>query len=313
VIAPPKPCLRIAIVGVGKIAREQHVPAIAINPRFALAATASAHSRIADVPAYAELAELIARERDIDAVAICTPPQVRYEIAKTAIAAGLHVLLEKPPGATIAEVGDLARRAKDAGVTLFATWHSRSAAGVETARTWLQCRRILSVRIDWREDIRVWHPGQRWILDAGGMGVFDPGINALSIATHILPGCLIVETATLRVPRGAGAPIAATLRLSCSEARVDAEFDFLQTGPQIWDIVIETDGGLLRLSDGGRTLSIDGDVRSTDADAEYPDLYRQMATLIDTGTSDVDLRPLKLVADAYMVGVRQETEAFTDF
>jgi len=313
VTSQSKPWIRIAIVGVGKIARDQHVPAIAANPRFVLAATASAHNRLADVPAYSDLAELIAKRRDIDAVVICTPPQARYGIAKAAIAAGFDVMLEKPPGATIAEVRDLARRAEDAGVTLFATWHSRSAAGVEAARTWLRKRRITSVRIDWREDIRVWHPGQRWLLEAGGMGVFDPGINVLSIATHIFHDPLIVNAATLHVPRNAGAPIAATLRLSCGEARVDAEFDFLQTGPQTWDIVIETDAGVLRLANGGRTLLIDGDLRSTDADAEYPDLYRQMASLIDAGASDVDLRPLELVADAFMIGARREAEAFTDF
>jgi len=54
-------------------------------------------------------------------------------------------------------------------------------------------------------------------------------------------------------------------------------------------------------------------VRSTEVDAEYPDLYRQMATLIDERTSDVDLRPLELVADAFMIGAREEAEAFTDF
>jgi D-galactose 1-dehydrogenase len=43
------------------------------------------------------------------------------------------------------------------------------------------------VNVIWREDVRVWHPGQDWIWQPGGLGVFDPGINALSIITHILP------------------------------------------------------------------------------------------------------------------------------
>jgi hypothetical protein len=43
------------------------------------------------------------------------------------------------------------------------------------------------VEIVWHEDVRKWHPGQQWIWEPGGFGVFDPGINALSIATRIFP------------------------------------------------------------------------------------------------------------------------------
>ena len=41
--------------------------------------------------------------------------------------------------------------------------------------------------VTWKEDVRHWHPGQQWIWEAGGFGVFDPGINALSIVTKIMP------------------------------------------------------------------------------------------------------------------------------
>ena len=40
-------------------------------------------------------------------MAICTPPQVRHRIAREALAAGKHVLLEKPPAATLSELEDL--------------------------------------------------------------------------------------------------------------------------------------------------------------------------------------------------------------
>jgi D-galactose 1-dehydrogenase len=99
---------------------------------------------------------------------------------------GRHVLLEKPPGATVGEVHALADLARRQGVTLFASWHSRHAPAVEPARAWLAGRKILGVTITWKEDVRVWHPGQKWIWQAGGLGVFDPGINALSILTHII-------------------------------------------------------------------------------------------------------------------------------
>jgi D-galactose 1-dehydrogenase len=93
------------------------------------------------------------------------------------------------------------------------------------------------VRIDWREDVRVWHPGQTWIWEAGGLGVFDPGINALSIATAILPRPFFLTGATLHVPENCQSPIQAELDfVDAAGAPIRAEFDFLQTGPQSWDI-----------------------------------------------------------------------------
>ena len=59
------------------------------------------------------------------------------------------------------------------------------AQAVAPAKAWLAGKTIKQAKIIWREDVRKWHPGQDWIFEAGGMGVFDPGINALSIMTDI--------------------------------------------------------------------------------------------------------------------------------
>ena len=94
---------------------------------------------------------------------------------------------------------------------LFATWHSRFAHAVAPARAWLDGRTVRSARISWKEDVRHWHPGQAWIWQPAGFGVFDPGINALSILTEILPGAFMVREATLTFPENRDTPIAATL------------------------------------------------------------------------------------------------------
>ena len=296
--------VRLGLIGIGKIARDQHLPALAADLGFTLAAIASRHVVLENLPSYLDLDAMLAGGHGLTAVSIATPPYGRFEIARAAIAAGLHVMLEKPPGATVAEVVDLADRAAAAGVTLFAAWHSRAAAGVDGAREWLADKQVRTVQIDWREDIQVWHPGQDWILEAGGFGVFDPGINALSIATKILPEALIVEAADLGVPEGREAPLTAALVLRHGAARMRAEFDFLHTGPQLWDITVETDTGTLALRDGGKRLSIDGAERHCDGPGEYPRLYRQFANLIAARKCDVDLRPLQLVADAFLLGSR---------
>ena len=301
--------IRLAVIGIGKIARDQHLTAIAADPRFTLVAAVSRHATVDGLPNYRDIADLLAADHGLDAVSICTPPVGRASIAMAAIDAGLHVMLEKPPAATLSEVARIEAHAVAAGRTLFTTWHSREAAGVAAARTWLADRKVRRMTIDWREDIRRWHPGQDWILDAGGFGVFDPGINALSIATTILPGAWTVAAADLHVPAGRMSPLVAALTMACEEIPVTASFDFLRQGPQQWDIMVETDAGLLTLREGGRVLEIDG-VVTRGADAEYPGLYAQFEQLVRNGTSDVDVTPLRLVADAFLLARRHDLPAF---
>ncbi|WP_369724952.1 Gfo/Idh/MocA family protein [Bradyrhizobium sp. LLZ17] len=305
--------LRIAIVGFGKIARDQHVGAIAATPGATLAAVASRNAELPGLPHFATIEELLEKGPAIDAVSLCTPPQVRRAQAAAALKAGKHVMLEKPPGTGVAELDPLIAMAADAKRTLFATWHSRYAPAVEPAREWLAARRITSVHISWKEDVRVWHPGQAWIWEPGGLGVFDPGINALSILTRILPRPVFVVAAELAFPANRQAPIAANLTLTdISGLPVTAEFDFRQTGPQSWDIVVETDQGQMLLSGGGRRMAVEGKLLAEAPDQEYRELYRRFVELTPTGASDVDLAPLRLVADAFLLGKRTIVEPFMD-
>lgn len=148
--------IRIALIGIGKIARDQHAPALAANDAFELVAGVSRHQRLDGVPGYTSLEELLDAQPGVDAVAVCTPPQARFRIARTALERGLHVMLEKPPGATLNEVHVLEELAWRNGRTLFAAWHSREAAGVEPARLALSERVVRRVEITWKEDVRYW-------------------------------------------------------------------------------------------------------------------------------------------------------------
>ena len=244
------------------------------------------------------------------AVAICTPPQMRYGIARAALAAGKHVLLEKPPCATLDEIEDLRTLARRQRRSLFCAWHSRFAPAVEPARAWLAGRRLRRMRIEWQEDVRDWHPGQAWIWRAGGFGVFDPGINALSIATTIVPGALFLRDALLSIPANCVTPAAAELVLGDGgTAEIAASFDFLRVGPPHWTIVAETDDGRLRLSEGGGRLELDGEAMALDPRDEYAGVYERFAQIIATTASDADVVPLRLVADALLRGRVQRTPA----
>jgi len=305
--------IQMAIVGLGKIARSQHVPAIAATDGIEIVAVADPHATLEGVAHFSTLAEMLAQAPGIDAVAFCTPPQVRSTLAAAALAAGKHVLLEKPPGATVSELGPLVAAAEESGTTLFASWHSRFAPAVEPARAFLANRTIRSVVTTWKEDVRVWHPGQRWIFEAGGLGVFDPAINALSILTRILPRPFFVTAAELAFPSNCDAPIAAKLEFSDQTGiAMRAELDFLQSGQQTWEIRVETDDGWLTLSAGGAKLTYAGVALVDEKKAEYPALYRHFVELIRRGASDVDLAPLIHVADAFMLGRRIVVAPFED-
>jgi D-galactose 1-dehydrogenase len=299
-------------VGLGKIARDEHIPALRANGAFELAAVASPHHKLEGLPNFGDLPALIAGAPDVTAVALCTPPQVRYDIARQALQAGLHVLLEKPPGVTVSEVVALTDIARQKSVTLFASWHSRHARAVEPARAWLKERRIRRITVTWKEDVRVWHPGQTWIWKAGGLGVFDPGINALSILTRIVPGAWLLKDANLSFPQNCATPIAANLLLEAGGIPAQVDLDFLQTGPQTWSIDIETESGRLELSMGGKDLTLDGQAVNTPPSAEYPALYAHFAELVQSHRSDVDIAPLQLVADAFLCGRRTEVAAFVE-
>jgi D-galactose 1-dehydrogenase len=305
--------IRVAIVGFGKIAKDRHIPAISETSGIELVAIADPNASLDGIAHFKTLDELLAAEHPIDAVALCTPPQTRRALAAAALKAGKHVLLEKPPGATVSELSPLIAAARQDGRTLFAAWHSRFAPAVEPARALLAEREIKSVVVEWKEDVEVWHPGQASIWQPGGFGVFDPGINALSIITRILPRPFFLTRADLSFPRNRAAPIAADLGFADEAGvQINAEFDWRQTGPQTWDIRIETDAGRVTLASGGRRL-IHGERTLVDAEkAEYPAIYQRFLELIANGVFDVDLSPLIHVADAFMLGHRRDVEPFED-
>ena len=309
--------LRIAIIGYGKIAEDEHVPSIAGNPRFELAANVGSKAPTGGpVPGFRRHPEMFEAIGDLDAVALCTPPSVRTDIARECLARGLHVLLEKPPATTLSEIEDLRLEAEGRQRTLFTTWHSQYNPAVDAAAEALAESRIARMRIDWRESVRKWHPGQQWIWEPGGFGVFDPGINALSIVTKIFPGPLFVREAELSVPSNLEMPIAAAIRFTSPAAPggdLSAGFDWREEKDEIWTIAIETDDGLsLRLAGGGARLEIEGREPVEAPRAEYQRIYERFAELLDQRRSHVDVAPLRLTADAFLVGSRVSVEPFEE-
>jgi len=313
--------INVLLVGVGKIARDQHIPVMAKDARFRLVGVVSTSGAAVDgAPTFATQRQAFAALPHIDAVANCTPPGPRRESAAEALAAGKHVLLEKPPTATISELRDLERQARASGRTLMTAWHAQHNESLDRARALLAGKPLASLNIQWKENVRVWHPGQEWVWDAGNFGVFDPGINALSALTKIAPAPLFLKAATLDYPANKQTPVAARLTFSSEGAArgasLVAEFDWLQEGAHVWRIDIAAEGGpaltlTFMLGEGGVTkLAIDGKPTFQNESTEYERIYDRFAQLIAAGESLVDAAPLELVADAFLVGARRTAPAF---
>jgi D-galactose 1-dehydrogenase len=307
--------IRVAVIGVGKISRDQHLPVIAKNGDYELVGVVSqSGAHVEGVPTFATPAALYAAA-EVDAVAICTPPHVRHAIAREALASGKHVMLEKPPAATLAEMHDLTEAARDAGRVILATWHSRYNSAVDEAKARLRGQRLKALAIEWKEDVRRWHPGQDWIWDAGNFGVFDPGINALSILTKIAPAPMFVKSSRLFYPENRDSPIAAAIQFSspaaAPEASLTAEFDWRQEGDQSWNIDIETEAGAkLRLTHGGSRLFVNGAPLIEAPMREYEGIYAHFAELVGRGASEMDAGPFQIVGDAFLVGSRRTVAPF---
>jgi predicted dehydrogenase len=134
--------IRTAVVGFGVSGKVFHSPLIAANPDFSLdvivtsqpgraaeAARLYPRARILSTPE-----ELFARAADLDLVILGTPPQTHFGLAATAIANGLHVVVDKPFVPTSALGEELISRAADGGVQLTVFQNRRWDADFLTLR-----------------------------------------------------------------------------------------------------------------------------------------------------------------------------------
>jgi predicted dehydrogenase len=228
--------------------------------------------------------------------------------------AGRHVLLEKPPTTTLGELTELQRIAEERKVVLVTSFHARHNMAVEEARRILAGRPPESILVEWREDFERWHGGQAWPWQPGGFGVFDPGINALSVLCHVLPDAgFRVEKARLRIPAEAATPSAVWMRLAWDGGAGDVQFEWRRGGEDIWNITLRSaaanhgvDTLLIR---GVRSLLRGGEVIcSSEEDQEYEGVYRNFRRSIAHGRSEVSLREMQMIEDAMFIAETEQSE-----
>jgi predicted dehydrogenase len=115
--------IRIGLIGTGGIALANHLPGVARCGDARVTALCDRHPGVLEAAvrasgitrAFADPGALI-ESGEVDAVVIATPNRVHHPIAMAAIAAGLHVLCEKPLALTLREAREMADAADRAGV-----------------------------------------------------------------------------------------------------------------------------------------------------------------------------------------------------
>jgi predicted dehydrogenase len=190
--------LRMGLIGTGPWARKVHGPGVVAHPGTELVsvwgrrpeAAAEVAALTGATPA-ADVDELLAA---VDAVTFAVPPAVQAPLARRAIEAGKHVILEKPLAGSVEEAEGLVEEAERAGVTTLMMLTFRYAA--ETIR-WLNEVRELG---GWHGGAARWVSGtlidikyenSRWRHDGGalmdiGPHVFDLLDAALGPITGVL-------------------------------------------------------------------------------------------------------------------------------
>ena len=214
--------LRVAIAGLG-FGEKVHLPALRDCPStepVALwhprAERLEAATQATGLPGHTSFERLLA-DPTIDAIVIATPPEPRFALAQAALAAGKHLLLEKPVALNADQVESLQRQAMARNLTVAVDFEYRAVPLFQQLAALLQ-QGVLGdpwlVKLDWlmssRADAtRPWS----WYsqAEAGGGVLGALGTHAFDILhwligpTRHLRACLSTAIPARPLPDGRGA------------------------------------------------------------------------------------------------------------
>ncbi|HOE67401.1 MAG TPA: Gfo/Idh/MocA family oxidoreductase [Candidatus Hydrogenedentes bacterium] len=190
---------KIGLIGAGGISG-QHLRAFKGFPERVLMTAVcdisedAARKRAGEVggaAVYADVAKML-READIDAVDICTTHDQHAELALAAIAAGKHVLLEKPMGCSMQECRDMVAAAEKAGVAFMIAQCQRYMPTYRSVRRLVErgeLGAIRAVRFDSMQDLPSFAPNGHWLCDAkkaGGGIVISVSVHRIDLMRYLI-------------------------------------------------------------------------------------------------------------------------------
>ncbi len=205
--------LRCALIGTGAVAGH-HARAVAAHPRAELVAVSDLDPAAARAFAdrhgsprvHASLDALLTAERP-DVVLICTPPGVHREQSVAALAAGAHVVVEKPPAPSLDELDEMRAAADAAGRRLAVVFQQRTGTAAAHVKRLLVSGALGRPLIATCQTL--WFRGAdyfavpwrgRWETEGGGT-TLGHGIHQLDLLAHLLGDWHSVEARMWRLDR----------------------------------------------------------------------------------------------------------------
>jgi predicted dehydrogenase len=189
--------VRVGILGTGTIVRDFHLPALMANPRARVVALGNLHPASLSALAHGHRIEkvytdfdLMARDREIDAVVNALPNALHAPVTVQMLQGGKHVLCEKPMARDVLEARDMAAAARAAGRKLMIAHVWRSDADVRRLREGIGAGRLgTTFRVRGHAVVagRGPAPGS-WFVQpdlAGGGALADVGIHAIDTISFL--------------------------------------------------------------------------------------------------------------------------------
>jgi len=191
------PELRIALVGCGEVCEWKHLPALRRVHGARVVAVADVDAtrraqvgdRFGIERRYADVAELVAADV-ANLIGILVPPAQHAAAALTAIAAGVHVLVEKPLALTLDDADILVAAARGASGRVFMGHHMRWHRLVRQARDLVRqggLGALESIHATWnspRDDEGT--PAWKWHRATGGGALVEIGVHIADLWRFLL-------------------------------------------------------------------------------------------------------------------------------
>ena len=189
--------LRVAIIGAGQVADTVH--ASFYGARKDVHMVAVCDSNLQQAQAFAERhairhvfsdVQTLLRDCQPDIVSICSPNRFHHEHAMLALAAGCHVMCEKPPAMTPQEANEMRLAARRTGKVLAYDFHHRFALDAQLLRQQVKEGALGDVYVTNARALRRcgvpgWGVFTNKALQGGGP-LIDIGIHMLDAALFVL-------------------------------------------------------------------------------------------------------------------------------
>ncbi len=300
--------LRVALVGAGMSASALHLPGYAANPDVRIVGITSldheASQRLAsqyEIPKVYRSVEALMKDTDVQAISVSTPPATHEPIARQAIEAGKHVLIEKPVATSLEALDSIKQMARHADTIVDLVHNERFMDFNLKAKQVVKEGRLGQVQAVIQfigtAGPEAWSPTAGWFRDpkrSGGGVLMDLAVHKIDLAGWLLDRPLEPDvraqfdgpvedlaTIALKVEGPVWLTVTASWRGPADEATL---------------LVIGTDAilegswtvGQLQLRHGDQITTIKTDIPWTDADRSPQDMIKAFVDACQTGRKPVD-------------------------